>query len=455
MERRWWWKMSRRQAAGVVGLARVVGLAAVWWLAAVCLAAQTGDVAGRAREAAEMLVRGEYEALAERFSAEMKKAAPPEMLRKAAGGQLAALGAFQKTGEVEVSKAGAFTVAVVAVEMERGAVRVQVSFNAAGEIAGLFLRPAAAAWTRPSYSVPEKWVEREVTVGTAEWPLPGVLVMPRGEGPFPALVLVHGSGPNDKDETVGAAKPFRDLAEGLASCGVAVLRYEKRTRHYGAKLAEAKTITVREEVIEDALEAVRLLRKTPGVDGKRVFVLGHSLGGWAAPLIAAEDGGLAGVFLMAAPARPLEDLMVEQLRYLLPMQVGEAEAQKRLAEVEKEAAAVRRIREAGEGPEKALGAPRSYWLSLRGLDPLAAAARLSVPVWVLQGGRDYQVTETDFRLWEKALAGRAGAVLKLYPRLNHLMQSGEGKSRPEEYQRPGHVAGEVIEDLCRWVKGAQ
>jgi hypothetical protein len=91
-----------------------------------------------------MLVRGEYEALAGRFSAEMKKAAPPKMLRKAAGGQLAALGAFQKTGEVEVSKAGAFTVAVVGVEMERGAVRVQVSFHAAGEIAGLFLRPAAA-----------------------------------------------------------------------------------------------------------------------------------------------------------------------------------------------------------------------------------------------------------------------------------------------------------------------
>lgn len=427
------------------------------WAAAAAAAAQAPDAAARAREAAGMLVRGEYEALAARFTEQMKKAAPPEMLRKAVGAQLAAMGAVKKIGEPAMSKTGGYDVALVPVEFEKGSLQVQVALNAEGQVAGLFLRPPAApapvAAARPAYSAPEKFTEGEVTAGAAGWPLPATLTMPKGEGPFPALVLVHGSGPNDRDETVGAAKPFRDLAEGLASCGVAVLRYEKRTRQHASRLAAARTITLREEVIDDALAALELLRKTPGVDPKRVFLLGHSLGAWAAPLIAAEDKRLAGVILMAAPARPIEELYVEQVRYLLPLQMGDTEAaREKLAEAEKEAAAVKRIRETGEGPETALGAPRAYWLSLRGLDPLSAAARLDAPILLLHGGRDYQVTEADFGLWQKTLAGRPRATLKQYPALNHLFQAGEGKSRPEEYMRPGHVAGGVIEEICRWVR---
>lgn len=422
-------------------------------------AAQAPAAAERAREAAELLVRGEYEALAERFTEQMRKAAPPEMLRKAVGAQLAALGSLKRMGDGEVSKAGGFDVVFVPLEFERGSLRLQLSFDGEGRIAGLFLRPPAAApaaWMRPPYSATEKFSEREVTAGAPGWPLPATLTMPRGEGPFPALALVHGSGPNDRDETVGAAKPFRDLAEGLASCGVAVLRYEKRTRQHAAKLAQAGAITLREEVIDDALAALELLRKTPGVDPKRVFLLGHSLGAWAAPLIAAEDKRLAGVILLAAPARPIEELYLEQVRYLLPLQMGDSQAaREKLAEAEREAAAVRRIRETGKGPDTVLGAPRAYWLSLRGLDPLATAAKLDTPILVLHGGRDYQVTQDDYRLWQKALAQHRRAALKEYPALNHLFQSGEGRSRPEEYQRPGHVAAEVIEDLCRWVTQAK
>ncbi len=288
--------------------------------------------------------------------------------------------------------------------------------------------------------------------GAAGWPLPATLTMPRGEGPWPAVVLVHGSGPNDRDETVMAAKPFRDLAEGLASCGVAVLRYEKRTRAHAQKLARQE-ITLDEEVLDDALAAVALLRNTPGIDGKRVYVLGHSLGAWLAPLIAAADGRLAGLILMAAPARPIEQLYVEQIRYLASLRGELSAAEKeKIAEAEREAAAVRQIRERGEGPERALGAPRSYWLSFRGRDPLAAAAKLDMPVFLLHGGRDYQVTDEDFRLWQRALAVRAQATLKQYPALNHLLQTGQGRSTPDEYARPGHVAAEVIEDLCRWIR---
>lgn len=408
-------------------------------------------LAERARQAADLLLGGQYETLAQRFAPEMRKAVPPEALRQAVAPQLAALGAVRKIGQPEVSKAGSFELAVIPVEFERGALRLQMSFNAPGEIAGLFLRPPPPSWQPPQYSRPDAFTERELTAGAEGWPLPATLSLPRGEGPFPAAVLVHGSGPNDRDESVGAAKPFRDLAGGLASCGVAVLRYEKRTRHYAARFAAAG-ITLREEVIDDALAAAELLRRTPGIDPRRVFLLGHSLGAWLAPLIAAEDSRLAGVILMAAPARPLEQLYVEQIRYILSLDPAPSPAARaKLEEAEREAAAVRKIRESGQGSERALGAPRAYWLSFRGLDPLSAVARLPVPVIVLHGERDYQVTTEDFRLWRKALEGRHNAVLKLYPGLNHLFQPGSGASAPAEYERPGHVSAEVIRDLCEWL----
>lgn len=424
--------------------------------AAAALMAQP-PLAERARQAADLLLGGQYETLAQRFAPEMRKAAPPEALRKAVAPQLAALGAVKEIGQPEISKAGPFELAVIPVKFERGTLRLQLSFNAAGEIAGLFLRPPehASSWQRPDYSRPEAFTERELTAGAEGWPLPATLSLPRGEGPFPAVVLVHGSGPNDRDESVGAAKPFRDLAEGLASCGVAVLRYEKRTRHHAARLAAAG-ITLREEVIDDALAAAELLRRTPGIDPQRVFLLGHSLGAWLAPLIAAEDGRLAGVILMAAPARPLEQLYVEQIRYILSLDPAPSPAARaKLEEAEREAAAVRKIRESGQGSERALGAPRAYWLSFRGLDPLSAVARLPVPVIVLHGERDYQVTTEDFRLWRKALEGRHNAVLKLYPGLNHLFQPGSGASAPAEYERPGHVSAEVIHSLCQWLASSR
>ena len=149
--------------------------------------------------------------------------------------------------------------------------------------------------TLPPYVDSEAFTEREVTVGRGEWSLPGTLSVPLQGDLHPAVVLVHGSGPNDRDETIGANKPFKDLALGLASKGVAVLRYEKRTLEHGSKMASLmEVLTPEEEVIEDALAAVSLLKETEGIDPDRIYVLGHSLGGTLAPRIAQGDPHIAG-----------------------------------------------------------------------------------------------------------------------------------------------------------------
>ena len=294
--------------------------------------------------------------------------------------------------------------------------------------------------------------EIEVKVGEGEWALPATLSLPKGDGPFPAVVLVHGSGPHDRDETIGPNRPFRDLAWGLASRGIAVLRYEKRTKEHGTKLAKKKDITVKEETIDDALAAVKLLRKTPRIDPKKVFVLGHSLGAMLAPRIGELDSAIAGLILLAGPTRPLEDLILEQFSYLASLN------EVPLRSLEAIKAQVRRAKDPKLSPDTpAADLP----LGLAGCPigfrygkpiPLKAVAKIKQPMLILQGERDYQVTMTDFAGWKKALAGRKNAELKSYPKLNHLFVEGTGKSKPSEYQKEGHVAKEVIEDIAGWVK---
>jgi dienelactone hydrolase len=205
---------------------------------------------------------------------------------------------------------------------------VNVAFSEAGEVSRLTITPVGsieqqytAKYEPPAYVNQDTFKEQEVQVGQGEWVLPGTLSLPVGNGPFAVVVLVHGSGPQDRDETIGPNKPFRDLAWGLATQGIAVLRYDKRTRVYGEKMQEiVATITVKEEVIDDVLNAVALLlHDIPQLNPQRLFVLGHSLGGYLLPRIGAADGEIAGLIVLAGLCRPLEDTILDQFTYIFSL----------------------------------------------------------------------------------------------------------------------------------------
>jgi alpha-beta hydrolase superfamily lysophospholipase len=270
---------------------------------------------------------------------------------------------------------------------------------------------------------------------------------------LPAVVLVHGLGPLDRDATVGANRPFRDLARGLAARGIATLRYDKRTQAHGKRIAELEDLTVDDEVLDDAFAAVAALRLRKDVDPERIFVLGHGLGGMLAPRLAARDRRVAGLVLLAAPARSVPTLLVEQTEYLVSLEGTDADAQELVLAQLQHDAALAESAALDDDDEPILGAPASYWVDLRGYDPVATAAALVPPrpAFVAQGGRDYQVGSEDFARWQRGLGGRAGVTVRLYPALNHLFVAGEGKSRPEEYLQAGHVAEELVADVAAWI----
>jgi dienelactone hydrolase len=432
----------------------VLLLIALW--GAQSAAPQQRTAADRAQAVVAQLAAGDFAAVEAQFDDKVKAALPPGRLAATWGTLTAQVGALQKQVSVRAQDMGAVRVGIVTCQFERATLHVQVAFGADGRISGLAIRPVAPSvpYTAPPYADPASFDESGVTVGSGEWALPGTLTLPKGEGPFPVVVLVHGSGPSDRDETVGANKPFKDLALGLASRGVAVLRYDKRTKVHGAAMAALKDLTVKQEVIDDVIAAIAAVRANARVDPTRVFVLGHSLGGMLIPRVGAADASLAGLIVMAGAARPLEDAIVEQTKYLA-MADGRVspDEQRRVEEATKLQADVKALTAADAASDRKLfNTPASYWLDLRGYDPPAAAVQLTQPMLILQGGRDYQVTPEEFARWKQALEKRPNASFHLYPALNHLFIAGEGKSLPEEYDKAGHVDQQVIDDIAAWVR---
>jgi uncharacterized protein len=413
----------------------------------------------KALEFIGLLAEGDYSTAVEWFNDLMKEqAGSANSLGSVWSNLIMQVGAYQGPLSLRTSEEASYDIVNVTTQFENSQLDIKIVFDDQGKVAGMWFNPAGeqAAYSLPAYADSESYTDREVTIGDGEWALPGTLSLPVGEGPFPAVVLVHGSGPNDRDETIGANKPFQDLAAGLATRGIAVLRYEKRTRQYPEKImALGEQFTAKEEAIDDALIAVNTLRNTPGVDAQRIYLLGHSMGGMLAPRIAAQDPGIAGLIVLAGPTRPLEDLILEQQKYLANLD-GTISPEEQ-SEIERTEQMVARVKDlatltASKAADLPLGIPAPYWLDLHGYKPADSASQLAMPLFALQGERDYQVTLEDLEGWRAALAGREDVFLKSYPGLNHLFMSGQGKASPSDYLKANHVAQEVIEDITSFIE---
>ena len=388
-----------------------------------------------------MLQKGDFAAATSTFDDTMVGALPAEELRQTWNAIESQLGKLTGWRIVERSSEKGLLVRVGRMTFEKGELIGQVVVNVdKGKVSGLFFRPAPSPSAPPAAS-DDRFRSEEMQFGTAPWTIRGTLLLPRGAGPWPAVVLVAGSGPQDRDESVGANKPFRDLAEGLAARNIAVLRYDKRTFLHGGRMP-LSTITVEEEVIADAAAAIDILRTRPEIASARIAVVGHSLGAFLAPEIAQRAAPTAVLVLLAVPGRPLPMILVDQLRFVgaPPAEIDKIERQAKLLLTGKL-----------KPEETFVSVPVSYWTDLLKRNAIAVAKTLRCPILILRGGRDYQVTAVDQQIWSKAFEGVATVTIETLPDLNHIFIAGAGPSGPAEYERPGRVDDRAVERIARFI----
>ena len=411
-------------------------------LAGIASAAEPAQVA---TQLLDHLQAGRVQDTAAMLTPAMAAAAPADRLQVLWN----SLGELQQRGQPTVSEQQGMHLVEVPLRFAAAAVNAQVAVDAQDRVAGLLLRPAAAEKAAPP-PADANYRELDFSVPQARGALPGTLALPNGKGPFPAVVLVHGSGPQDRDETIGANRPFLDIARGLAAHGIAVLRYDKRSKARPQDFQQP--FDVDDETTDDAVAALTALAAEPRIDGQRVFVLGHSQGGMLAPRIATRWPQARGAILWSAPARTLLDLLPEQNRYLLNLDGSISAAEQAFLDTLDTQIAAARSATPAAASALPLGVPQHFWKSIEAVDARADAKALRKPLLMLHGGRDFQVPDTDWTLWQAALQGRSDVQWKRYPSLNHIGIAGSGPGSLKEYTQPGQVDPQLIDDAARWIE---
>ncbi|MFI7665229.1 serine aminopeptidase domain-containing protein [Nocardia sp. NPDC049526] len=404
-------------------------------------------------EVVEHLCSGRYAHVHGMFAAHLQALVSAEKLGTAWESVVDRYGSVVEVGAA-VSEAGAVRVPV---RLERGEVVVGMTIDDVDRLTGLQLRPPAAPWQPPDYADPESFDEEQVSIGQAPFVVRGTISLPRRPRSCPAVVLLAGGGPFDRDMTTGSNRPLADIAWGLASHGIAVLRFDKVTHTHAGAVAGLESFTVTDEYVPYAVAAVHALCAHPAVDADRVFVLGHSMGGKIAPRVAAAEPSVAGLIVMAGDASPMHWAAVRVTRYLATLEPdGGAAAQTAIEAIVRQAQLVdSALTGSTPASELPLGLSASYWLDLRDYDPVAAAAALGKPMFILQGGRDYQVTvDDDLSLWRTGLADRAEVTIRVYDADDHLFFPGVGPSTPADYAPAQHVDPQVIFDIVSWLAAA-
>ena len=260
----------------------------------------------------------------------------------------------------------------------------------------------------------------DATVGPG---LGATIAAPRNkpEARLPAVVLVHDIAAVDRDATIGPLRAFRDLGDGLAARGVVTIRFDKRC--FSTPQFCGRVFTLEEDMIQDAVSAVAVVRRDPSVDPTRVILVAHGVGAIAAAEIARRAGDIAGVVLLGATARPLLHTVLEEAR--------ETDAPQDV--ITRLVSGVQRILDGTARPSDELfGVPASFWYDLAKRTPFEDVRRLDRPVLLVRGESDTRAIATDQVRWAEELAPlgkklRAESV----PFVNHALVSMEPvRARP-------------------------
>ena len=316
---------------------------------------------------------------------------------------------------------------------------IKINFNQNNKVVGFFF-------------VPHKEFKKENSLGkdlnikSNNIELKGTLLVPESLNLKKIVIFVHGSGPNDRDETIFENKPFKDIAENLYSKGISSYRFDKRTLSNPESFNDKSTID--DEVTNDIINIVTYFKNDSQFSNYEIIVLGHSLGAYLLPRIANKSNQISKIILLAANSRPLDKLIIEQYEYLYKLTPTQ-ELKDALQKVKEQTALLNsKVFNLNTTKENLpLNLSANYWKSILDYKPIKEIQKVKIPILILQGERDYQVTMKDFELWKTKLKNNKKVSFISYPKLNHIFMSGEKPSDPKEYAIKGIVDEKVIEDI--------
>lgn len=323
-------------------------------------------------------------------------------------------------------------------EFEKTKMDIQISFNNENKIVGFFLVP---------HKIFEKADEKNVlNIKSDDIELKGTFLQPIENIQKKLVIFVHGSGPQDRDETIGENKPFKDIAEYLYNSGISSYRYDKRT--YSNPETFNDQSTVEQETINDAVNIAKYFKNNAKFKNYQIIILGHSQGAYLMPKIA-EKANVTKYIFLAGNARPLQDLIIEQFEYMNKFDPSNISNDAVLT-IKKEVDFLNSNKFSldAQGSELSMGLSAHYWKYLLDYRPLDFVKLIKVPMFFAQGGKDYQVTEKDFNLWKSQLKNNKAAIFKLYPSLNHIFMEISGQiPSPKDYETKGTVSEYLLKDL--------
>ncbi|MBP5165837.1 MAG: DUF3887 domain-containing protein [Oscillospiraceae bacterium] len=406
---------------------------------------ETVDLAALAESLCLEMARLDFGNCFARFGEGMKASMTQDALRDTWASVAGALGDFDRIYDSHVSSDERYvSVTVIMLYALRG-LSVCFTFSDGGVIEGLYVNYYSLP-PRPEST--DKYAEKPVQLAFGGGMIDGMLTVP-SDLSGDMIVMFQGSGQTDMNETVGSAgnAPFRDLAHLLAERGTASLRFNKRYYQYPSLASGG--VTVQSEVLEDASSAIELAASVDGA--QRIYILGHSLGGMLAPVIARQNPRAAGIISLAGSPRRLQDIIYSQ--YLAQMSASGYPEEMLAAAVEELDAAITMIN--GLGPRDSgtfLGTEASYWYSLNCLQPALTARELDIPMLFMQGSADFQIDpDADFGGWKRLLKGKENVSFREYEGLNHLFMPTNGYRDERDYAVRGSVAPVIADDISSWL----
>lgn len=418
------------------------------------LLAQTEEKAlARVNENIYLLKSGKFQSLHDRMDETMKRIADPSKLEGLWDGLIFQFGELKTLGDTKVKKQDSLWFGYNSLGFEKGSIKLKMVLDESLLISGLFIEPIEVPYSPPGWIHMRSIYESKKPVPLNDFPSEGMAAFPNTNTRVPLVIIVGGSGPNDKDLTLGSNKIYKDLALGLAHYGIASYRYDKRTKAFGNKMGDPSKLTVTQEYLLDLQAIVAMFRKDERIDTQRIYLFGHSEGGYLCPWFMTEIQGLAGFITFGANYQNLMETLKPQLTYLIENTNSDEGKKVYQEELSKIPYALNKLKVDSPRDSIPLGIWPTYLIHLNKVAPKNYLTQIKQKrILILQGKRDYQVQEQEFDLWKAALKSHSDAQFTIYQELNHVMLRGEGKSLPNEYLEQGNVSFTLTKDIANWVK---